>query len=291
MAGSPASSPRMTSPITRTMRRPFRTPTTTRCGAGFWRSRRPSRASPRREGPGAKVGAAPSEKFASVRHRVPMLSLGNIFEDGEVGEFVARVRRFLGLAAEAPLAVTAEPKIDGLSCSLRYEEGRLVRALTRGDGFEGEDVTANVRTIKDDPARTARPRRSRDLRGARRDLHVQGGFRRAERPPGRGRQDHLRQSAQFGGRLAAPARPRGSRPSRPLRFFAYAWGEMSALPAATQMGHDRGFRGVRPAHQPADHALPSRPRNCSPIIGRSRRQRAALAYDIDGVVYKVDDLS
>ena len=92
-----------------------------------------------------KVGAAPSEKFAKVRHAVPMLSLGNIFADEEVEEFCARVRRFLALSDDAPLDVVAEPKIDGLSCSLRYEDGELVQAATRGDGYEGEDVTANVR--------------------------------------------------------------------------------------------------------------------------------------------------
>ncbi|MGA9824390.1 MAG: NAD-dependent DNA ligase LigA, partial [Methylocystis sp.] len=94
-----------------------------------------------------KVGAPPVEKFAKLKHAVPMLSLGNVFSTEEVHEFVARVRRFLGLAEDAPLAFTAEPKIDGLSCSLRYENGRLVSAATRGDGFEGEDVTANIRTI------------------------------------------------------------------------------------------------------------------------------------------------
>src|ERR1700729_3988468 len=98
-----------------------------------------------------KVGAAPWEKFAKVRHRVPMLSLSNIFSDEEVEEFCARVRRFLALGVDAPLAVVAEPKIDGLSCSLRYEGGRLVQAATRGDGYEGEDVTANVRTIASIP--------------------------------------------------------------------------------------------------------------------------------------------
>ena len=98
-----------------------------------------------------KVGAAPSEKFAKVRHRVPMLSLGNVFRDEEVADFVTRVRRFLGFGPEAPLAITAEPKIDGLSCSLRYVKGELVEAATRGDGFEGEDVTANVRTVGEIP--------------------------------------------------------------------------------------------------------------------------------------------
>src|ERR1700689_5464210 len=100
-----------------------------------------------------KVGAAPSEKFAKVRHRVPMLSLGNIFADEEVDEFCARVRRFLGLTDGAPLDVVAEAKIDGLSCSLRYENGELVQAATRGDGYEGEDVTANVRVVEAIPKR------------------------------------------------------------------------------------------------------------------------------------------
>ena len=98
-----------------------------------------------------KVGAAPAKEFAKVRHVVPMLSLGNVFADEDVEEFCARVRRFLGLGDDAPLAFTAEPKIDGLSCSLRYDGGKLVQAATRGDGYEGEDVTANVRTIGEIP--------------------------------------------------------------------------------------------------------------------------------------------
>src|SRR3984893_14898851 len=113
-----------------------------------------------------KVGAAPSEKFAKVRHRVPMLSLGNIFDDEEVADFVARVRRFLGLKVGAPLAITAEPKIDGLSCSLRFESGKLVQAATRGDGYDGEDVTANVRTIGEIPkARKGTPPDILEVRG------------------------------------------------------------------------------------------------------------------------------
>src|SRR5713101_7023644 len=109
----------------------------------------------RADSPSRRVGAQPAAKFAKVRHAVPMLSLGNAFSDEEVAEFVERVRRFLRLPEDEAVAITAEPKIDGLSCSLRYEDGRLVNAATRGDGFEGEDVTANVRTIKDIPDRLA----------------------------------------------------------------------------------------------------------------------------------------
>ena len=112
-----------------------------------------------------KVGAAPSEKFAKVRHAVPMLSLGNIFADEEVEEFAARVRRFLGLSDGAQLDIVAEPKIDGLSCNLRYENGELTRAATRGDGYEGEDVTANVRTVQAIPHRLKGAPRIFEARG------------------------------------------------------------------------------------------------------------------------------
>src|SRR6478735_2208778 len=105
----------------------------------------------RADSPSRRVGAQPSQKFAKVRHAIPMLSLGNAFADAEVAEFVERVRRFLRLPADERVVFTAEPKIDGLSCTLRYEDGRLVRGATRGDGTEGEDVTANVRTLADIP--------------------------------------------------------------------------------------------------------------------------------------------
>ena len=172
-----------------------------------------------------RVGAAPSEKFAKVRHKVPVLSLGNIFADAEVEDFVARVRRFLGLSAEAPLAITAEPKIDGLSCSLRYEHGHLVQAATRGDGYEGEDVTANVQTIREIPQvlKQAAPA----------VLEVRGEvyMTRADFAALNARQAEAGKPLFANPRNSAAGSLRQLDPSitaaRPLHFFAYAWGEVS----------------------------------------------------------------
>ena len=175
-----------------------------RCAAATRRSSGPFPISRRPNSLTRKVGAKPSEKFKKVRHKVPMLSLGNVFAEEEVGEFVARVTRFLGLAK--PPDFIAEPKIDGLSCSLRYEHGALVQAATRGDGYEGEDVTANIRTIGEIPQK---------LKGAAVPavLEVRGEvymtsrrFRRAERAPARRGEAYSRQSAQRRGRRAASAR-------------------------------------------------------------------------------------
>ncbi len=239
------------------------------------------------ESPAATVGAAPSPKFKSVRHKVPMLSLGNIFADAEVGEFVARVRRFLGLGPDTPLAITAEPKIDGLSCSLRYEDGRLVLALTRGDGFEGEDVTANVRTIEDIPERLAGdPPEICEVRGEifmhRKDFATLNA-RQAE--AGLTVFANPRNSAAGSLRQLDPAITAG----RPLRFFAYAWGEMSAMPAATQSGMIGVFRRYGFETNP----LTVTGASAEALLAHYREievQRSSLPYDIDGVVYKVDDL-
>jgi DNA ligase (NAD+) len=235
-----------------------------------------------------KVGAAPSEKFAKVRHRVPMLSLGNIFAGEEVADFAARVRRFLGLGPEAPLAITAEPKIDGLSCSLRYVKGELVEAATRGDGFEGEDVTANVRTIGEIPkALAGAAPEILEVRGEIYMTHMDfAALNARQTEAGRTLFANPRNAAAGSLRQLDPAITAG----RPLHFFAYAWGEVSVLPAATQMGMIAAFKGF---------GLPVNPlmvlcHSADDLIAHYRRieqMRARLGYDIDGVVYKVDSLA
>ncbi|MGB6175120.1 MAG: NAD-dependent DNA ligase LigA, partial [Methylocella sp.] len=235
-----------------------------------------------------KVGAAPSEKFAKVRHRVPMLSLGNVLRDEEVADFVGRVRRFLGLGPDAPLAITAEPKIDGLSCSLRYVKGELVEAATRGDGFEGEDVTANVRTIDEIPnALAGAAPEILEVRGEVYMTHVDFAALNARRTQaGNTLFANPRNAAAGSLRQLDPAITAG----RPLHFFAYAWGDASALPASTQMGMIAAFE---------DFGLPVNPlmvlcHSADDLIAHYRRiesMRARLGYDIDGVVYKVDSLA
>ena len=236
----------------------------------------------------AQVGAAPSEKFGKIRHAVPMLSLGNVFADAEVAEFCARVKRFLGLPETAPLAFTAEPKIDGLSCSLRYEKGRLTQAATRGDGFEGEDVTANVRTIAEVPQR---------LKGkAAAVLEVRGEIYM-------GHADFAALNArQLSAGKPAFANPRNAAAgslrqldaaitaTRPLHFFAYAWGEASALPAGTQSGVVAAFKAMGLPTNPLTTLCDS-PETMLAAYRAIEAQRASLGYDIDGVVYKVDDLA
>jgi DNA ligase (NAD+) len=234
-----------------------------------------------------RVGAAPSEKFAKVRHVVPMLSLGNIFEENEVTEFCARVRRFLGLAESAELEATAEPKIDGLSCSLRYKGGALVQAATRGDGFEGEDVTGNVRTIQSVPQKLVGAPDVFEVRGevfmAKEDfLAMNARQKEAGKPvfanPRNAAAGSLR---QLDARITA---------ARPLRFFAYAWGEVSALPADTQYGMIAAFKRFGLPVNPLTRLCVS----AEEMIAHYRAieaQRATLGYDIDGVVYKVNALA
>ncbi|MGB8526603.1 MAG: NAD-dependent DNA ligase LigA [Rhodoplanes sp.] len=242
----------------------------------------------RADSPSRKVGAAPAEVFAEVRHAVPMLSLDNAFSEGEVADFVDRVRRFLRLKEDEPLAITAEPKIDGLSCSLRYEGGRLVSGATRGDGEVGEDVTANVRTIKEIPDRLhgAHVTAIVEVRGevymAKADF-----MRLNERQQAAGKKifANPRNSAAGSLRQKDP----NVTASRPLKFFAYAWGEMSAMPAETQMRMVRWLEAAGFEINPLMRLCHS----LDELLATYRdieEKRAKLGYDIDGVVYKVDRL-
>src|SRR6056297_1302607 len=185
----------------------------------------------REDSPSRRVGFTPSEGFGKVTHAVRMLSLGNAFEDDEIREFDARIRRYLGLSPEAALTYTSEPKIDGLSLSLRYEEGRLVQAATRGDGTVGENVTANARTIADIPHRLGGAPRILEVRGEVYMSHADFealNARQAERSDKRFANPRNAAAGSLRQLDAEITR------ARPLRFFAYAWGEVSAPLADTQ---------------------------------------------------------
>ncbi|MEE1657046.1 NAD-dependent DNA ligase LigA [Microvirga sp. CF3062] len=236
-----------------------------------------------------KVGSKVSEKFGKVRHRVPMLSLANGFADEEVEEFVERIRRFLNLKDDAPLAFTAEPKIDGLSLSLRYENGKLVSAATRGDGAMGEDVTNNARTVGDIPHKLKGS-------GVPEIFEVRGEVYLSHEDFAaiNARQEAAGKALFANPRNAAAGSLRqldaSITASRPLRFFAYAWGEVSAMPADTQHGMMECFRSFGLTVNPLT-------RRCESIAELLEHyhaietDRATLGYDIDGVVYKVDSLS
>jgi DNA ligase (NAD+) len=238
--------------------------------------------------PSKKVGAAPSEKFGKVTHAVPMLSLANAFADDDVVEFLGRVRRFLNLADDVAVSVTAEPKIDGLSLSLRYENRKLVQAATRGDGAEGENVTANVFYVKDIP---------QQLHGSAPDLiEVRGEIYMSSNDFAALNEKQI----QAGEKLFANPRNAAAgslrqldasiTATRPLKFFAYAWGEAPQLPAETQWGVVQAF---------GTWGLPINPlmvlcHSAEDLLAHYRKietQRATLGYDIDGVVYKVNDLA
>ncbi|HVV27599.1 MAG TPA: NAD-dependent DNA ligase LigA [Rhizomicrobium sp.] len=241
----------------------------------------------RPDSPSHRVGAPPAAKFAKVVHRVPMLSLDNAFHDEDVIEFLARVRRFLGLKEGDEIAVTAEPKIDGLSASLRYEHGVLVQGATRGDGQEGEDITANLRTISDIPLRLhGKPPAVLEVRGEVYMTHK--AFEKLnKRQAEEGRQIYAnpRNSAAGSVRQLDPAITAG----RALNFFAYAWGEISELPARTQSGMLETFRDYGFVVNP----LVKRCETLDEVLAFYRDvegRRARLGYDIDGVVYKVDRL-
>jgi len=241
----------------------------------------------RPDSPSQRVGARPSGKFAKVVHSVPMLSLDNAFDDEDVADFVARVRRFLGMKESAELAFTAEPKIDGLSASLRYEKGLFVQGATRGDGSEGEDITANLRTIKDVPLRLhGKPPGVMEIRGEIYMTHANfAALNKRQEKEGKQIYANPRNSAAGSVRQLDPA----ITASRALDFFAYTWGEASALPADTQWGMLQAFKAWGFKVNP----LTRRCETTDDVLKFYRQmeeKRASLGYDIDGVVYKVDDL-
>ncbi|CCD88744.1 DNA ligase (Polydeoxyribonucleotide synthase [NAD+]) [Bradyrhizobium sp. ORS 285] len=238
------------------------------------------------ESPSQKVGAAPSGRFKKVRHAVPMLSLDNAFAEEDVRDFVGRIARFLKLGDDDRVDFSAEPKIDGLSMSLRYEDGELVTAATRGDGAEGEDVTANIRTLKDVPQRL-HGRNLPDICEIRGEVYMtkQAFLALNER------QKEAGDTIFANPRNSAAGSLRQKDPtitaSRPLGFFAYAWGEMSAMPAETQSGMIKWFEHCGFTTNPLTRLCHS----VEELIAFHRsieEQRAELDYDIDGVVYKVD---
>jgi DNA ligase (NAD+) len=242
----------------------------------------------RADSPSDAVGAAPTGAFGKVRHLKPMLSLDNIFSDEEVTDFLARVRRFLALKADEEVAVTAEPKIDGLSCNLLYEDGALVKAATRGDGAEGEDVTENVRTIKDVPEKL-KGRGIPDRIEVRGEIYMRMAdfekFRDREAEEGRKVPANPRNAAAGSLRQKNPEITR----SRPLKFFAYTWGFISDDFAKTQTEAVEKFKAwglpVNPDMKRATSA-----EQLLKIYRGIEAKRASLGYDIDGVVYKIDRL-
>ena len=246
----------------------------------------------REDSPSRQVGAAPAAHLSKVRHALPMLSLENAFSDEEVADFIGRVRRFLSLAPDEEVALTAEPKIDGLSCSLRYEKGELVLAATRGDGTTGEVVTDNVRTIADIPQR---------LKGEAPDVFEVRGEVYMSKADFAALNARLLAEAEDPAKARQFANPRNAAAgslrqkeaavtaSRPLRFYAHGWGEVSDLPADTQLGV---MRAIEAWGLPiADHL--ERCTDLDSVLAHYRAiesKRADLAFDIDGVVYKVDRL-
>jgi DNA ligase (NAD+) len=240
----------------------------------------------RADSPSKRIGAAPTGKFKKVRHALAMLSLDNAFAEQDVVDFVARIRRFLKLSDDEKVAFSAEPKIDGLSMSLRYEGGELVTAATRGDGAEGEDVTANIRTLADVPKKL-KGRNVPDICEVRGEVymtkHAFLALNERQKAAGDTIFANPRNSAAGSLRQKDPK----VTASRPLGFFAYAWGEMSAMPADTQSGMIKWFESCGFKTNPLTKLC----RSTDELIAFHRKieeGRAELDYDIDGVVYKVD---
>ncbi len=235
-------------------------------------------------GPSEKVGAPPAAGFKKVPHKVPMLSLGNAFSDADVGEFIAKVRRFLGLDDDETVEIICEPKIDGLSVSLRYEKGEFVLGATRGDGATGEDITENLNTLTDIPKRIDDAPEVLEVRG---EVYMTADdFAKLNRA-----QEKAEDKTFANPRNAAAGSLRQKdssiTASRPLSFFAYAWGEVSEPVADTHWDfleqlRDWGFR-ANPLTR-----LGNSVEGCLAFYREVEAKRASLEYDIDGMVYKVN---
>lgn len=239
------------------------------------------------QSPTQKVGGALAEGFGKITHEIRMLSLGNAFEDEDVSEFDGRIRSYLGLDSAAALAYTAEPKIDGLSLSLRYEQGKLIHAATRGDGETGENVTENARTIADIP---------QQISGAPEVLEVRGEvyMSHADFAALNARQLEKGDKLFANPRNAAAGSLRQLDASitaaRPLKFFAYAWGALSEPLSDTQFGAIERLAELGFTTNPLTKIC-NTPEELIAHYRSIEQQRAALGYDIDGVVYKVNDLA
>ncbi len=239
----------------------------------------------RADSPSGKVGAPVAEGFGKVAHAVRMLSLENAFEAEEIAEFDERVRRYLN--HPGPVAYTAEPKIDGLSLSLRYENGVLVQAATRGDGEVGENVTENARTIADIPAHLSNAPAVLEVRGEVYMSHADFAALNARQAEKGEKTFANPRNAAAGSLRQLDASITGS---RPLRFFAYAWGALSEPLSATQAGAIERLQALRFQVNPLTRLCES-PEALLAQYRAIEAQRATLGYDIDGVVYKVNDLA
>jgi DNA ligase (NAD+) len=237
------------------------------------------------ESPSQKIGATPSGRFKKVRHALPMLSLDNAFAEQDVLDFVGRIGRFLKLSDDK-IDFSAEPKIDGLSMSLRYEGGELVTAATRGDGFTGEDVTANIRTLEDVPQKL-KGRNVPDICEVRGEVYMTKkaflALNERQKAAGDTIFANPRNSAAGSLRQKDPS----ITASRPLGFFAYSWGQMSAMPEKTQTGMIHWFERCGFKTNPLTKLCHS-VEHLIAFHHEIEEQRGELDYDIDGVVYKID---
>ena len=241
----------------------------------------------RQDSPSDQVGARAADGFSKVTHAVRMMSLGNAFDDSDVQDFDRSIRKYLGLPSDAGLAFTAEPKIDGLSLSLRYERGRLVQAATRGDGEVGENVTANARMVSDIPQQLADAPEVLEVRGEVYMSHADFDRLNARQVDAGGKTFANPRNAAAGSLRQLDAEITRS---RPLRFFAYAWGALSEPLAETQMKAIERLKSF--GFQVND--LTRLCESTDQMLDHYRlieAQRATLGYDIDGVVYKVNDLA